>query len=1316
MADREAITSGGSEKGVGGSGERVPEIKEGKEVKTIVQNKEKRQKFLFEWKRNSENSKDQLKKKLVGGSKKYKKELDDIFDSATKELEKIRSKPEAERVKLLNQLEKDQERRVSELIERVGKEAANLTDKEAGKLAKKEGVLIWSQVEVVDKLYFELEKEANKEGRADQGRLVELQNRLKVEQTKLQSQVSEFDFKDPINIRVFWEEGVKAEIEQMRVEVDGAPAYRDLNKQLQLLETKLQMPSVNLGENEFRAIIEKAYQEKGEGLISDDELELVITKVKEIAEKTRNRKIAKKAGSFRKEDYEKIDQEKVEQFKKDNQWVQNFNKREQERLAILNSKPSEELVEMIGKDDDMTANVNSLIEKLEKPEVRKRNNEAEAAMRATVELRNGDIGSLAKNFDAWAEARESTLRHTQVIRDAKREVVVQAIKRMEFEGTNDPERMRVVDEDIEEWVLTQMSKVVGGGEGVTGYSARQYMMEVAGITEPSDLGFEDIISEMYGSIMTEADYESVFENKRKLPSNISKQLSEDLGSKVLLIRDMPVFLSSEEVSKIEMFTRAKHEPRAKDGLRDTASSAIASFEMFSAYNNSGSIEDMVRPSSHYQTQEFAHLLHMESVGRRVEGRLSFYQVEVDEKTGKRKMFSRGNLSEDVFKRGRELIHTAEINKGGLNLEVMTAGGERVVIGMDDFDNLLWVGEGEVKISTGEVVDILNQERFAIGAMHRNEKMRGKFEREAGREAIMHSMGLVDLDGEINWGKVNQLIVKRYGEGSSFKLIDQDNKEVSKDPKRVRVKMVLDRVGGKVMNHTIGNTERHSMKIDKKDVGFYLNGIVEDGDNLDDMFNEYKMMFKLASGFWQSTGLSIGHWDKDHSGNSRDWHLKILNFIQYCQMYGIGPPHLRKNISLDYHDFITRRKGDIIPALFGKHTKAGLKDSKKGSEDAFHRGELINCLVLDRDGFVMSRQRMLDIFGRYKDLKSEGVGDKAEEHIYSMFLEKAIARFGKVKGNALVKKHWKGIKNIDYSGFIKDQSGLEHGDMKGFDGLYWWAKRHYKYGDLNWGGGSDVSDTTWSQRWYKEAQYLFTADKYRGAMIGWLTGKPESTSAYLEATSAPGWYGQSDQNRKNVMLKQSHEEYFMTRKLLDGPMDTVWHDPDSLSALGPSQDEWDGSMRYKQVKVMPGKCLGKEQRGIGPFNRNESGRNTEAMLRAGKITSRVANELKWKSGTGKTAEKINYILDSTPILNAPGIKHVLKLANASLFGATIHEKFITIGDKKYRVLGERYMLGIVGWLFKKWKVWWENTLAARKEMLRGALEATGEQLKGLAKVD
>lgn len=758
-------------------------------------------------------------------------------------------------------------------------------------------------------------------------------------------------------------------------------------------------------------------------------------------------------------------------------------------------------------------------------------------------------------------------------------------------------------------------------------------------------------------------------------------------------------------------------------MRKEKPATIVINELAGAYRRSGSPEDLVRITGITETDQLSWVFDLESMEREVKGRLQFYEVDVDEDTGKRRALEIGDWKDSALT--SEIIdqmHTGEISKGVVKkIVVVKAGESDMEIDPSNFKELLRVEDKALSVSTGQMLDLMNQARFANGLLTPRKHVVDKMEKELAREAIMVGMGLVDIDGEINEKRILELV----GGGEKLLFKDAGGKEI--DISRIRLKMIMEKVGEKTMDYLDGREDSVEIKLDRGEkkedqykANLHFGGIRETSEGMNDMFNEHKMQFMLADGMWQFLGLKVAHWDKEHKGNSKDWHRKTVHFEKYLSMFGIGPAHLRQHASVNYHDFITRRKGDILPELFkGKHLKMfrGEKiDGVKNQDLDFERREIINALMLDRDGVLMSRQRFLDIFGRYRHLLKTKGRKKADKFIRERVEEKAIYQFGKAKGLRLVEKHWGELAKADWSKPIKE--GIDEGDVpadkderKGFAGLYWWVKKNYVYANLRWGRGKRPDDTVWGQRLYKEAQYLFSADKYRLALLSWL-GKPESADAMIEAVRVPGYYGTSDSNRKSQLLLRRYNEYF-SRNLLGGIETTPVDQHTNMTIKGEKPDPFDGTIIYPTMKVGPGQCLSKEERRLGPYTPSQFEKVIKQFQRAGKLQPRYANEtLGNMVELGKIGEWCERGVER--VIKNPILAGITKKPFQLLFGANVSERIIKIGSKKFKIWGEGRFPGVLGFIWKWIKKLWTDTWAVRKDIIRGTMQEMGNQAGGMFK--
>ncbi|MEA3355337.1 MAG: hypothetical protein U9Q63_02555, partial [Patescibacteria group bacterium] len=368
----------------------------------------------------------------------------------------------------------------------------------------------------------------------------------------------------------------------------------------------------------------------------------------------------------------------------------------------------------------------------------------------------------------------------------------------------------------------------------------------------------------------------------------------------------------------------------------------------------------------------------------------------------------------------------------------------------------------------------------------------------------------------------------------------------------------------------------------------------------------------------------------------------------------------------------------------------------------------------------SRQKFLDIYGRYKQLIDSGERAEANNFLKGMLEEKVIYRFGKTKGKILMDKHWEDIKKIDWGGVIDgglngDKVPVE--ERTGFVGLYWYIKQNYTYSNLKWGAGGNSKDTTWGQRLYKEAQYLLSADKYRGAMIGWLTGEYNSPDAMIQAISTPGYYGAADSDRKSQLLLRKWREYVTVVGGGINPLATLETDKVSRNSNSSSIDweksskRWDGTLDYKTETLGVGNCLAKRERKLkNPYSYSQISEVVDQFARAGKLLPDAYHDLKGELvGFAGPVKKLYHQLDKIPL----GLGKIIKLPLYGLIGG-FHLKDVKIPGTNITLFKDWAPSGVLRWVFKKMWKWLTNTWEVRREIRQGAIQGLGESFKGVAK--
>jgi|GEM_PF-4238631 hypothetical protein len=918
----------------------------------------------------------------------------------------------------------------------------------------------------------------------------------------------------------------------------------------------------------------------------------------------------------------------------------------------------------------------------------------------------------ASEYASYSNAVESQLGPEKQLEDPKRAIILFAFKRIkEGRGPNE-----VTEEDIQGWVKERLALVIGGSGESTGYYVRQFLGQMAGILGERDLGFDILIAQDKANISSGEDEDS-YDGLYKEAVNGMKGVGGD------------------------------HAKEASNDFKDLINASLVMWQLGQAYDHSGNAEDMIRPMAAAETGQISWALELEEVRKNITGHLQFYEVELDGLTKQRKTLSTGdfgNTKEDegpiISENLVSQLHTAELNKGGVSLEIVKReNDEPLVIGPSDLMSMLEVEADEVGVKVDDIFNFLNQKRFAAGVMSNRDNVSAHFGVQARREAVMFNLGLINIDGEIQVEAIQRLAEKKYGDGCRIKFFKDEEggrrkyfnrKDIRK---KLRVKMAISNIGNKPIEIVNDAYERQEFEYkdandEPQKMSVLFGGLRE--KSTDVLENEYKMAFVLAKGMWDFTGLSIAHHNKDHKGRSKDWHLKILNFIEYVMKYGIGPGHIREHVSLNYGDFITQRSNDLFPELFGSHTKRTTKtflgkekQIDKNSRDIFDRGNLIRMLMSDRDGIFMSRETFLNILEHYREFgDGEGGENKAgDEFIKSLLLEKAQYEYGEIEGIRVVNKHWQDIKSIDWTKVIADgkgglgdlsNDGEATSETKGFNGLYWWIKKNYTYGNLKWGRGGHPTDETWGQRLFKEAQYLFSAEKFRGAILGWMAaGGITSPNKMFEAIGTPGYYGTADNDRKTTLFFTKWREWvsrpwegFWKLKPLWG-LETVEVNPETNATVNSSSDLWDNSRRYGKEKVLPGVCLAKRDRNLGPYSNARLGEVIDQAQRDGKLTPGRANRLRGDTEElGLWASWLNMQLDG----QKGGV--FLKPVVGLLFGFDIRAK--KIGDLV--IIRNMRFPGILGWSWKKiWKLI-SDTWSVKGEMLQGVGDETVKQAGGIFK--
>ncbi|MFH1280927.1 MAG: hypothetical protein ABII08_04940 [Candidatus Beckwithbacteria bacterium] len=1306
MSNGETGTTGSGERGsgeslVGKTPRKLNKQEQSDLVKKVTgdNNEEARSELKqleFKLEKAVRSVKTELERKLVIGGK-QKKELDEFYKEVEDETDKIikGSGSDLEKYKKLKELQvnKKQElaRKIEELQQKeevegdLNKKVKEVEDEKLRKDAEKlvsDVISLQSRLMVLRGKTKKVEQlrskfEASKTRRL-RGQLEKETKSLIEEQEKIVNEVRKTAQKVE-NLRLVDQYGGLELIFQQKIDnltVDKQRGLGDEVKQFLEIESKLDLLK---GAEAYQApkltihIKKEINEAVASGKLSESEAKEWLDRLSQVS-KEKEKKVVEKHDHKQGVDESKGFSEKIIE-------------ENEARVKQLDTEEGKKLIELIKQDDVDPAEINKLIRRLESnPETN------DKLLEELKVIRRGNFEQYRDDYYNWRKKTESQLRADRMLDDPKREIVEIAMKRIIENGG----ALAVTEEDVQAWVKERLALVMGGGGESTGYYVRQFLGEISGIMGGRDLGFGQLIARDKTDVL---DYIG-----RSIPNNANEKDIAEIEKRVSGYKNA---LSLFEKSGDEHIGQVSNEfKRMIDG-------SLVVYQLTQAYEHSGNAEDMVRPMSAAEGSDIGWTLEMEEVRRDIVGRLGFYEVEINEKTGKRKMLSTTAFNSEevgIFEDRIGQLHTAELKKGGVNLEIALADGRKIVLGSEKLEELLRVEADKVGVEAGDIMDIINQERFANGVLSRREKVAEHFKAQVVREAIMLNMGLVNVDGEVQIKAIEKIIAEKYGEGAGLKFRRMsDGKELTsdKDFKSLRLKMIVNQIGDKRTDLTMDGLEREMVEYTdmdgtKHEVSVLFGGVRE--KSLDHLENEYKMVFTLGKGMWDFTGLSIAHWNKDHGGDSKDWHLKILNFVEHCMMYGIGPGHIREHVNVNYGDFITERKGDILPELFGSHTMLG-KDGKKLKKDSdveFERDNLIKMLMTDRDGMVMSRNTFLDILGHYRDLGE----NKGNEFIEGLLLEKAQYQFGQIEGKRIVNRHWGQIKKIDWTEVIKKgkggQGAVPKGEkLEGFNGLYWWIKNNYTYANLKWGRGGHPTDKTWSQRLFKEAQYLFSAEKFRGMLLAWMGGSGiSSPDKMLAAVGTPGYYGTNDYNRKTKLLFRKWGEW-TSRPILG--LETTEVNRHSNIAVNRKSDTWDRTRRYQKERVLPGTCLAKRDRGIGPYTASQKGEVINQVQRDGKLMPGDANELRGETEElGLVASWLN--LQAEKRLGPASV--LAKPIVGALFGFNV--PLLKIPGTKIVIMRDKRFAGVLGWLWKIIYKYISDTWAVKGEILRGMKDATLEQ--------
>lgn len=770
----------------------------------------------------------------------------------------------------------------------------------------------------------------------------------------------------------------------------------------------------------------------------------------------------------------------------------------------------------------------------------------------------GAIKDLLANFGlVFGQYREAAraypLGPEAILLDARREILQIAIDKASERGG----KIEVKEEDMEEWMMERLQEVINVDQEGAAYYARQNLMPVYAVLAAKELKFGEILK---GLISLN---DSQLERLRHLGVD-----EDGLRRIQTSLREHREYWQEGEESKEQ---GTGHVDAVSTDLKERIAAAMIWNDARVAYGMStlASYEPLMR---RLKLVDVGSVLELRGKRIRIKGRVGFTLTKT------RKPWSRrwlGDKKHD-WEEARTVEHDyddthTEVIADEAMLELRIDGGKWETKSLASLENLLAIDE-EVALQVATSLDLINQERIFDRILRRNEDMAEAGRFELTRQSILVELGAIDVDGRINKEVLEKLIIAQYRADKgvepkkvevrfrgrkSGKLIEGREEDLLRahliveeygQPNK-RMKKVALKKGeeGKGFEYLIGYKRDEKTKkyvkcsADEAEI-FRTVAWEEDFADID---REFSWARKLSEGIWRLFGVASAQ-DKDFSGNTLDWHTKILQFPRYCKMYGIGAILLREVVSTEYTDFITRRLTELFP---------GLKPNKKMFEEIFkertgwrekkkktRKKEIalaVDLLLKDFNGFFMSRDRLLKMFEVYHDLKANKGEQEAERFIRERLLSSASYIFGRSHGEMFVNRVWDDLLRLDWGKMLSsdDRQSLaaEGESLTGLNGLYWLIREEYFYKKFNW-------KKAWNERPYKEGQYTVAADASRKAMIGWINGDgPKKFEALKAPILAAAWYGMRDVTTKGKQMAKQVVKYFSQH---------------ILGIVVPERDDWD----------------------------------------------------------------------------------------------------------------------------------------------------------------
>jgi hypothetical protein len=500
MVDTE---SGRTSENKEGRGAREGLRKEKGELVEIAKDEVKRKRLIEKWERNLQGSKELFKRKLVGGKKEYKDRLDEIIKEAEGRLSKIEGiKEEGERLKELERLERESKVKIDRLIKEIEEEAGKTKDKKIGSLANKDSqtAIFWQQWQKAEEVKSQFEEELGKTQPAEE-RLVALQDELISIQGELKETMMTLeDFKNPLEVREYWEKEVGEKIRREMRKIDGWK--EEINKVERLIE-ELKIKELNprreLSENEVAQAIKEVTRLIRSGQASEEELELLGEKMnslgrmlKQIRAKEQDRvkrKIAKrreelaaqlssleKKASEDPQTYKKI----YDEVKKD---LEGLDEEEKRTIELIKQEGTEALVTELTKPYESSRAVSERADVIEE----------------TLGKMIGVSGSREKwqrALEGWEQFQRESMAITNpdiAKIDAMKDVIKVALDRYIEKGGE----KAITEEDIKRWAFGKVEEVIKSGDEATGYTARQLIGQISSVFAAAELDFSPELMEDY---------------------------------------------------------------------------------------------------------------------------------------------------------------------------------------------------------------------------------------------------------------------------------------------------------------------------------------------------------------------------------------------------------------------------------------------------------------------------------------------------------------------------------------------------------------------------------------------------------------------------------------------------------------------------------------------------------------------------------------------------------------------------------------------------------------------------------------------------